>query len=128
MPANTCLRAMDTLPALVFVVDTVKEAVAVAESNKMKIPVVGLCDTDADIDLIDYIIPGNDDAVRSIKLICSIVASAVLEGKATRESKQPAEAASVALKMSENELSKEIKLDEGKAAEETAKTEKAKGE
>lgn len=82
------LKNMDTLPAMIFIVDTVKEAVAVAEANKMKVPVVGLCDTDADIDVIDYIIPGNDDAVRSVKLVCAIVADAVVEGRTIYKASQ----------------------------------------
>jgi small subunit ribosomal protein S2 len=105
------LKEMDSLPGVVFIVDTVREAVAVAEANKMKIPVVGVCDTDADIDLIDHIIPANDDAVRSVKLITTVMADAVAEGKSVYESQQPAETTSAGLEVSEDELSKEIKFD-----------------
>jgi small subunit ribosomal protein S2 len=89
------LREMDSLPGAMFVVDTVNEAVAVAEANRMKVPVVGICDTDADIDRVDYIIPGNDDAVRSVKLITTMMANAVLEGKNAREASRAPKAEAV---------------------------------
>jgi small subunit ribosomal protein S2 len=78
------IRDMKTLPSIVFIVDTVKENIALREARRMKIPVVAICDTDADPDLVDYPIPANDDAIRSIKLICSIIADAVIEGKQLR--------------------------------------------
>ena len=64
-----------------FVVDPKKEANAVAEARKLGIPVVAIVDTNCDPDCIDYVIPGNDDAIRAIKLIASVMADAVLEGK-----------------------------------------------
>ncbi len=75
------IRNMESLPGIIFIVDTVKEEIAVKEARKMKIPIVAICDTDADPDVVDYPIPANDDAIRSIKLICSIIADAVIEGK-----------------------------------------------
>ncbi|MFN3550397.1 MAG: 30S ribosomal protein S2 [Endomicrobiia bacterium] len=75
------IRNMTSLPGIVFIVDTVQEHNALKEARKMKIPVVAVCDTDADPDLVDYPIPANDDAIRSVKLICSIIADAVIEGK-----------------------------------------------
>jgi len=75
------IRNMTSLPDIVFIVDTVYEHNALKEAKKMKIPVVAICDTDADPDQVDYPIPANDDAIRSIKLICSIIADAVIEGK-----------------------------------------------
>ena len=75
------VRAMDKLPKAVFVIDSKKEDIAVKEANILGIPVVGLVDTNSDPDPVKYIIPGNDDAIRSIKLITSVVAESVLEGK-----------------------------------------------
>ncbi|MCX7957391.1 MAG: 30S ribosomal protein S2 [Endomicrobia bacterium] len=75
------IRNMEKLPDIIFIVDTVFEHIAVREAKKMKIPIVAICDTDADPDLVDYPIPANDDAIRSIKLICSTIADAVIEGK-----------------------------------------------
>lgn len=72
---------MARLPQALFVIDPKKETIAVREANKLSIPVVALIDTDCDPELIDYIIPGNDDAIRAIKLITSIVADAVIEGR-----------------------------------------------
>jgi small subunit ribosomal protein S2 len=74
------IKDMTDLPGAVFVIDPLKEAIAVAEANKLRIPVVALIDTDCDPDKIDYVIPGNDDAVRAIKLMMDIIASAVIEG------------------------------------------------
>lgn len=75
------VRAMDKLPKAIFLVDAKKEDIAVKEARVLKIPVVALVDTNSDPDVINYPIPGNDDAIRSIKLITSIVADAILEGK-----------------------------------------------
>jgi small subunit ribosomal protein S2 len=72
---------MNKLPGAVFVVDPKREITAVREANKLGIPVVALIDTDANPEDIDYPIPGNDDAIRSIKLITSIVADSILEGR-----------------------------------------------
>ena len=74
------IKNMDVLPGAIFVIDPVKEAIAVSEANKLAIPVVALVDTDCDPDKVDYVIPGNDDAVRAIKLITGVIANAVLEG------------------------------------------------
>lgn len=75
------VRAMDKLPKAMFVIDSKKEDIAVKEARILGIPVVALVDTNSDPDLVTYIIPGNDDAIRSIKLITSLVADSVLEGK-----------------------------------------------
>ena len=75
------IKDMKGLPAVMFVVDPKKEANAVAEARKLGIPVVAIADTNCDPDCIDYVIPGNDDAIRAIKLIASVMADAVLEGK-----------------------------------------------
>lgn len=91
---------MGKLPAAVFVVDSKKEEIAVAEANKLGIAVSGLIDTNCNPDKIDYPIPGNDDAIRSIKLISGMVADAIMEGrkayldgKAAEEARAAAEAA-----------------------------------
>ena len=81
------IKEMRGMPDLLVVIDQKKEAIAIAEANKLNIPVICLADTNADPDGIDYIIPGNDDAIRSIKLVCSKLADAVLEGKQLRENK-----------------------------------------
>ena len=75
------IKEMHTLPSCVFIVDTRKERNAVLEAKKLGIPVVAIVDTNCDPDCIDYVIPGNDDAIRAIKLIASVMADAVLEGK-----------------------------------------------
>ena len=81
------IKEMRGLPDIIFVIDQKKEAIAIAEANKLNIPVICLADTDADPDNIDYIIPGNDDAIRSVKLITSKLADAVAEGKELRANK-----------------------------------------
>ena len=81
------IKEMRGLPELIFVVDQDKEDIAIKEANKLGIPVICLADTNANPDGINYIIPGNDDAIRSIKLITSQLADAVLEGKQLRENK-----------------------------------------
>jgi len=72
---------MDRLPSAVFIIDPKRENTAVREANKLGIPIVALIDTDCDPDKIDYPIPGNDDAIRSIKLITAIIADSLLEGR-----------------------------------------------
>jgi len=77
-------REMDRLPGLLFVVDTRKERIAVNEANKLGIPIIGILDTNADPEKIAYPIPGNDDAIRSIKLITAFIADAVLDARASQ--------------------------------------------
>lgn len=81
------IKEMRGMPDLLFVVDQKKEVIAIQEANKLNIPVICLADTNADPEGIDYIIPGNDDAIRAIRLITSKIADAVLEGKQLRENK-----------------------------------------
>lgn len=81
------IKEMRGLPDLIFVVDQQKELIAIQEANKLNIPVICLADTNANPDNINYLIPGNDDAIRSVKLIASKLADAVLEGKELRENK-----------------------------------------
>ncbi len=83
------IRSMEKLPQAVFVLDTKKEHIAVTEANKLGIPVVAVVDTNCDPDVIDYVIPGNDDAIRSGTLLCRVIADAVIEGKHMASLKAP---------------------------------------
>ncbi len=105
------IRNMEKLPDIVYIVDTVFEEIALKEAKRMKIPVVAICDTDADPDLIDYPIPANDDAIRSIKLITSIIADAVIEGKQKMQT-QITESTEIPVSepLAKEDLEKEIEL------------------
>ena len=81
-------RACASCPTLLFVIDPKKEEIAVKEANKLGIPVVAVVDTNCDPDLIDYKIPGNDDAIRAIRLFCAAIAEAVIEGRNIYEERQ----------------------------------------
>ncbi|MHB1769251.1 MAG: 30S ribosomal protein S2 [Phycisphaerae bacterium] len=82
------IRGMDRLPGAMFVVDVRREAIAIQEARKLKIPVIGLIDTDSDPDMVDIAIPANDDALRGIDLIMKEILAAVLEGKSGRIAKE----------------------------------------
>ncbi|MCS7230583.1 MAG: 30S ribosomal protein S2 [Elusimicrobiota bacterium] len=105
------IRNMESLPDVVFIVDITYEYIAVKEAKRMGIPIVAICDTDSDPDLVDYPIPANDDAIRSIKFICSTIADAVIEGR-QKSSQQGATSEEVPVfePISEEELSKNIDL------------------
>jgi small subunit ribosomal protein S2 len=75
------ISGLERLPDVIFVIDTKKEHIAVTEANKLKLPVVAVVDTNCDPDVIDYVIPGNDDAIRSGSLMCRVIADAVAEGR-----------------------------------------------
>ena len=75
------IRNMNKLPGIMFVVDPHNEDIAVAEARKLNIPIVAVVDTNCDPDLVDYVIPGNDDAIRAIQLFASVIADAVIEGR-----------------------------------------------
>jgi small subunit ribosomal protein S2 len=81
------MRKMKRLPGMVFIVDPHRERIGVTEANKLEIPVVGTGDTNVDPDELDYIIPANDDAIRSIRLLCALVADAAIEGAQQRSSR-----------------------------------------
>jgi small subunit ribosomal protein S2 len=85
------IQKMQRLPGLMFVVDTNKERIAIHEAKKLKIPVVAVCDTNSDPKHIDYPIPGNDDAIRSIRVLTAIAANACIEGKQLRKERPQAE-------------------------------------
>jgi small subunit ribosomal protein S2 len=75
------IRQMEKLPDAIFILDTKKEHIAVTEANKLGIPVIAVVDTNCDPDVIDYVIPGNDDAIRSGQLMCRVMSDAVMEGR-----------------------------------------------
>jgi small subunit ribosomal protein S2 len=83
------IRNMQRLPNLLFVVDVRREETAIKEANKLDIPVIAIVDTNCDPEPIDYVIPANDDAIRAVKLIASLIADAALEGLALRKAVQP---------------------------------------
>lgn len=84
------IKNMERLPGALFVVDPRKEKIAVAEANKLGIPVVAIVDTNCDPDDIDYVIPGNDDAIRAVKLISQVMADALIEGRQGRDAAEAA--------------------------------------
>ncbi|MFA7162889.1 MAG: 30S ribosomal protein S2, partial [Eubacteriales bacterium] len=75
------IRKMKGLPGAIFVVDPRKERIAIAEARNLGIPIIAIVDTNCDPDEVDYVIPGNDDAIRAVKLFASKIADAVLEGR-----------------------------------------------
>ncbi|HBB66925.1 MAG TPA: 30S ribosomal protein S2, partial [Elusimicrobia bacterium] len=92
------IREMKTLPQIMFIVDPIEEGGALSEAKRLRIPVVAVCDTNCDPDALDWAVPGNDDAARSIRLFCAAMADAVIEGRAEAEAAkaaamQPAEIA-----------------------------------
>jgi small subunit ribosomal protein S2 len=82
------LKGMGQLPQAVFVIDPAQEMIAVSEARKLKVPIVAITDTNCDPDLVDYIIPGNDDAIRSVRLVTGAVADACVYGMARRREHQ----------------------------------------
>lgn len=99
------IENMENLPSILYVIDIRREEIAVREARKLGIPIVAIVDTNCDPDLVDYPIPGNDDAIRSIRLITGKIAEAVREGLSLREAreKEKIEAAMVAEKQEEGE-------------------------
>jgi small subunit ribosomal protein S2 len=106
------IRDMKGLPSLLFVVDTRREHTAVREANTLSIPVIALVDTNCDPDLVDYVIPANDDAIRAIKLLTSAVADAVLEGISLRKDIVPEEPEALAEVYAEDHEAEEEMADE----------------
>jgi len=111
------IRHMQQAPDMIFVLDAVKEKIAVQEANRLGIPVVAPLDTNCNPDVIDYPIPGNDDAIRAINLFCKEMADAVIEGKelAAQDSGEVAEEASAEVA--------EVATEEAAATEETTEEE-----
>ena len=89
------IKNMETLPKAMFVVDTRKEKIAVAEARNLGIPVVAIVDTNCDPEEVDYVIPGNDDAIRAVKLISGAMADAIIEGRQGEQTAPVAEEAEV---------------------------------
>ena len=87
------IQEMNKLPGALFIVDPRKERIAVAEAHKLGIPIVAIVDTNCDPDEIDYVIPGNDDAIRAVRLIASAMADAIIEGRQGAETAEAANAA-----------------------------------
>ena len=110
---------MDKLPGVIFLVDPKKERIAILEAKKLNIPVVGIVDTNCNPEDLDYPIPGNDDAIRAVKLIADVMANAVIEGKqgesfepATEEQYVSEEAETMEQVVSKNEEQAEEKVEE----------------
>jgi len=100
------MRKMKRLPGAIFIVDPHRERIGVTEANKLEIPVVGTGDTNVDPDELDYIIPANDDAIRAIRLLCTLVADAAIEGareRSARSSAEPEPVEAMAMPESEDE-------------------------
>ncbi|MEO5358639.1 MAG: 30S ribosomal protein S2 [Nitrospirae bacterium YQR-1] len=104
------IKDMKKIPGAVFVVDPRRENIAVMEARKLSLPVVSIVDTNCDPDLIDYVIPGNDDAIRAVKLVTSKIAEAILEGKAMLNKEMVEQAEDV-------KIEEKIMQDETEAAE-----------
>lgn len=105
------IKNMKGLPDLVFIVDPKKEHIAVNEAQKLGIPIVAILDTNADPDEVDYIIPGNDDAIRSVKLITSVMADAVLEGRQGEQLEDDSVEAPAAVEAVEETVEAEVEAD-----------------
>ena len=106
------IKEMRTLPGIMFIVDPSHEDIAVKEARKLNIPIVAITDTNCDPDLVDHVIPGNDDAIRAVKLISSVIADAVIEANQGEQYEVAAE-----------ENSEEVKEENEAAAEATAEVE-----
>jgi len=102
------IKTMEKLPGALFVVDPRKEKIAVAEAKKLGIPVVAIVDTNCDPDDIDYIIPGNDDAIRAVKLISQIMADALIEGRQGMDAAEAAQAEEEAVAEEEAQANKKF--------------------
>ncbi len=98
------IKGMDRLPSAVFIIDPKKERIAVAEAQRLAIPIVAIVDTNCDPTGIDYPIPGNDDAIRAVRLITSRLADAILEGRGPLAKEESEEAAAEALTEAEAEV------------------------
>ena len=114
------IRDMKKLPDMLFIIDAVREHIAVKEGNKLGIPIIAPLDTNCDPDLIDYPIPGNDDAIRSIQLFCREIAEAIIEGKELRAQEMEGEEEEVPMPASEEEKQKLIEEARAEAEAEEA--------
>ena len=122
------VRELKEIPSALFVVDTKREAIAVAEARRLRIPIIGLVDTNADPDDVDFVIPGNDDAIRAVALMCRVISDAVIEGRAATEGPQvvpPAEREQPVVVAAEAPAPVEAAVVEPAAVEESAPAETA---
>ena len=119
------IKTMKGLPDMIFIVDPKKEHIAVNEARKLGIPIVAIMDTNADPDEADYVIPGNDDAIRSVKLITSAMANAVLEGRQGEQMEDEEPAEELAEDVSEEEMEETAQEE---SADEDNETEEADAE
>ncbi len=105
------IRDMDKIPQVLFVLDVLREEIAVREARHLDIPVVGVLDTNCDPEMVDYAIPGNDDAIRALGLYSQIIADAVIEGREIREKRKAEEIAALqAEELDEETLSREAEV------------------
>ena len=114
------IRAMSRRPDAVFVLDTKKEHLAVAEANKLGIPVVAVVDTNCDPDLVQYVIPGNDDAIRASHLMCRVISDAVIEGRYIASKRNPAVAPTAAAPVRSPEEEQAFRSDQAQARRQAA--------
>ncbi|MFH1378678.1 MAG: 30S ribosomal protein S2 [bacterium] len=117
------IKDMNKLPDIIFVIDPVQELTAIMEARKLGIPIVSVVDTNCDPDLIDYPVPGNDDAIRAIKLFCSIIANAVIEGNSLREKTETdhilnQDTGIETQNIPQDEINKEVELGDGQSQRE----------
>jgi small subunit ribosomal protein S2 len=125
------IRRLQRAPDAVFVIDTKKEHIAVTEANKLGVPVIAVVDTNCDPDIIDFVIPGNDDAIRAASLMCRVIADAVEEGNfvASRKSARPAtRAADVAPAPRDPEAERQRAEQQARARAEAAAAQRAREE
>lgn len=115
---------MNRLPGAIFVVDTIKEHIAVNEAVKLNIPIIAMVDTNSDPDIPDYIVPANDDSARTIQLVASQVADAIIEGNAEREAMKEEEVMEQAVEEAKKESGDS--KDEATAAATEGKTKRRK--
>ncbi|MBD3177934.1 MAG: 30S ribosomal protein S2 [Armatimonadia bacterium] len=113
----TGIKDMGGLPSVVFIVDLKKEHIAVKEARKLEIPIVAIVDSNCDPDEADFSIPGNDDAIRAIRLLSNLIADAALEGLQIREKEAAEKAAAEAAERQESAEGEDIATDPGAAAE-----------
>jgi len=116
------IKGMSRQPDAVFIIDTKKEHIAVTEANKLNIPIVAVVDTNCDPDLIQYVIPGNDDAIRAGNLLCRVIADAVDEGRyiAAKKAGQAAHAAAIAAAARSAEDEARVAAEQAEAREQAA--------
>jgi small subunit ribosomal protein S2 len=95
---------MKGMPGAIFVIDPHKEAIAIAEARKVGIPIISVVDTNCDPDNIDFVIPGNDDAIRAVKLVTSLISDSVLEALEGKSFDEVSESAEIETEMGEGEI------------------------